>query len=305
MQEGSDKRGLIERRSADGRVTLWVPAARLDAALAAGLLADQELARCREATVTGLGGRGAPIRLPFGAEHAIAKTLRRGGVAGRVVRGGFASPARLLAVLELQVELERRGVAVPQLAFGRAREVGSRFVLEFATMEQLGVQDGAVLLAQPLPGEERRALLCAAAAAIRSLHAAGVVHADLNAKNLLFARAPARCWIIDFDGSRCGAPLAVAAPAAVSNLSRLLRSAEKLGLVGTALGPRDLAAFVRAYCEAAQASTKERLALWCAVRRDYSRTIAWHRLGWRLLSRAGDRDSSPTSPTNRATPRSP
>jgi 3-deoxy-D-manno-octulosonic acid kinase len=291
MKEGSDKLDVVERRTADGRVTLLAPAARLDAVLAAGLLSERELAACDGAKVTGLGGRGAPVALPVGGERAIAKALGRGGLAGRLLRAGFSSPRRLRELVAVQLEIERRGVAVAPFAFARIRRDGAsgRHVLEFATIEQQGARDAAALLADAaLPATERRALLHAAGAVVRSLHAAGVVHADLNAKNLLLARSPPRAWLIDFDRSRAGPPLPPLQREALGNVARLLRSAEKLRLLGAAVGARELLAFAHGYLAAAAreaGGAPRRRAWWDAVGADWRRSIAFHRLGWRLFGR--------------------
>ncbi|MSR45787.1 MAG: hypothetical protein EXS13_01750 [Planctomycetes bacterium] len=301
MKEGNDKFELVVRRSADGRVVLTVASRHLDVAIGAGLLEARPLADCIGAERTALGGRGAPVRLRFGRERVIATTLARGGVLGRLLSNGFASTRRLDDLVALQLEIEGRNVPVAPFAFARARRQGGSvepgvagsWVLEFATVEQQDGLDAARQLRQALDSGERRALLEAAAAAIRVLHAAGITHADLNATNLLLARAPARAWLIDFGGSTLGAPLAPLAHAAIGNLARLLRSAEKVKLLGAALGAFDLAAFVRGYAAAAgreagaavDLRALTRRALFAAVRARYQRSIVWHRLGWRLFGR--------------------
>ena len=61
-------------------------------------------------------------------------------------------------------------------------------------------------------------------AVIRRFHAAGVVHADLNARNILVGQGPA-VHLVDFDRARLAANDAAAFRA---NLARLRRSLEKL-----------------------------------------------------------------------------
>lgn len=294
MTEGIDKLGLAVRRSDGGRIVLRAAPQHLAALLELGLLDGREVAAVAGAAPVALGGRGVPVRLPLHGGAAIVKTLARGGLAGRFRRAGYRSPQRLDALVELQLALQDRGVPVAPFAFARSRARGGRFALEFATLEVVGARDAAARFAEPLARRERRALLRAAGAAVRALHAAGVRHHDLNAKNLLLAAAPARVWLIDFDGSALpAAALAPEDPRVVANLARLLRSAEKLGLwrprgspllsapvrVAAPLADRDLTAFLRGYYPDGSRGSRRRLAR--AIVAAYRRSIFWHRLGWR------------------------
>jgi 3-deoxy-D-manno-octulosonic acid kinase len=65
-------------------------------------------------------------------------------------------------------------------------------------------------------------------ACIRKFHDAGVVHADLNARNILLSEtgdANARVYLIDFDRARIGKP---SKKVSKNNLDRLHRSLAKL-----------------------------------------------------------------------------
>jgi aminoglycoside phosphotransferase (APT) family kinase protein len=148
---------------------------------------------------------------------------------------------------------------------------------------------------------------------VRALHDAGVEHADLNLKNLLVRPGPpVEAFVIDLDKSRRGGPLSRAA--AVRNLERLLRSAEKLGLLGSALSRADLARFVRAYAE------RDWRGLFLAARRRWRALAPFHRVGWAIGARAAAKgraagaqstcaETNPSSPapppTSPATPCSP
>ncbi|MBL8840131.1 MAG: hypothetical protein JNL90_01245 [Planctomycetes bacterium] len=291
MNEGIDKRGLAVVRSSDGGVVVWTRPETAAAAAALRLLDGVALAQLEGAQATTLFGRGAPLRLPFAGRSALAKELRRGGLAGRWRGDSFAGPRRLEELLDVQLALEAAGVAVAPFAFARARRTPSGFRLEFATFELHEARDAAALLPTVADSDERRALQSAAGAVVASLHRAGCRHADLNAKNVLLARAPPRAWLIDFDRSRVeSAP--IEATAAAANLARLLRSAEKLALLAPAgaLAPRDLAAFVRAYV-AARGGGWRRAKLWRAVAALHRRSIGWHRLGWRLFGRGKAADA--------------
>jgi 3-deoxy-D-manno-octulosonic acid kinase len=118
------------------------------------------------------------------------------------------------------------GVRVPEvIAAGRiAAFPGYRAML--ATRLIPGVEDLASLFARA-PGR-RPAALHEAGRQIGKMHSAGVVHPDLNLRNLLAGQG-GDVWLIDFDRARRldGAfPLEQRALA----LARLARSAAKLGL---------------------------------------------------------------------------
>ncbi len=288
MNEGIDKHGLERRKSADGRVTLWALPSLLPAALAAGLLEELPLDRLAGAQATAFRGRGAPSRLILDGRFVVAKELRRGGLAGRFRGARFSDSTRLEALLAAQLQLEAARVSVAPFAFARARRVDGGVILDFATFELRDARDAATLLPTVATAVERCALVAAAAGVVRALHAAGCVHADLNAKNVLLERSPPRAWLLDFDKSRCASE-GVAFKAAVGNLARLLRSVEKLGLLGRSLKARELAGFVRAYAIAARREAPptvwRRHALWRAVAACRARSIFWHRLGWRVFGR--------------------
>jgi hypothetical protein len=292
MTEGGDKHAIEIVRSADGRCTTWVAPSRCGDDLARWLQRGEPLHQRVGAEAVALGGRGVPLRVPAPGGTLLAKRLARGGIHGRIVRGGFASPARLEAAVQLQQQLEAVGAPVAPFAFARALKHGGRFTLEFATVELTAARDAAARFSESSPRRERRSLLRAAGAAVRALHRAGALHRDLNAKNVLLARDPPRAWLIDFDGSPPpGAPVEPHDPRAVGNLARLLRSAEKKRLWSpdggrpAPLEDRDLIAFLRGYLPE-PAGRFRRSTLRRAVVLAWKRTIGWHRLAWRLFGRA-------------------
>jgi hypothetical protein len=283
---------MIERRSEDGRVRLVADATALDALVAAGLLADLPVERLRGAEPTGLPGRGPPVRLRIGGAPLIVKTLRHGGLAAPLLGASFRGARRLLDAVALARLLIERGGATARPAFARIRggALPGLHRLELATFEIEGARDAASCLASERDLRARRAAIRACGAAVRALHEAGVVHADLNLRNLLVARSPpgaqrldgdpdggTRAFVIDLERSTLPAPLLPRHR--VENLSRLLRSAEKLGLLGPVVTRRDLLRFLAAYEPGA------RRELFVAVARRHSARAPWHRLTWRFAGR--------------------
>lgn len=272
---------MDERRSQDGRVQLVADEARLDALAGLGLLADVPIGAVRGATPAEFGGsgRGGAVRLAIGDATVVVKTLRRGGLTGRLLGAGlgawFFGARRVLDAVALAQRLLERGGSTARPAFARIRRgalPGLRR-LELATQEVAGARDAAAFFASRPAPAARRAALRACGAAVHALHEAGVRHADLNLGNLLLCDG--RALVIDLERSTLPAPLTPADR--VDNLARLLRSAEKLERSGAAFSRSDLLRFLAAYEEGA------RRELFTAVARRHRRTAAWHRLGWRFL----------------------
>ena len=134
---------MDERRSQDGRVQLVADEARLDALAGLGLLADVPIGAVRGATPAEFGGsgRGGAVRLAIGDATVVVKTLRRGGLTGRLLGAGlgawFFGARRVLDAVALAQRLLERGerrarlrAHPPRRAAGaapaRARDAGGR-----------------------------------------------------------------------------------------------------------------------------------------------------------------------------------
>jgi 3-deoxy-D-manno-octulosonic-acid transferase len=168
------------------------------------------------------GGRGAAWFVGD-AQHAyVLRHYRRGGrmawLGDRYLR---SAPPRTRAVAEFALlrRLRAWGLAVPRPGAARATYHGA-FVRCDLLVERIdGAEDLVQRLARaPLAPAQWQAI----GAAIASLHAHGVDHRDLNARNILLD-AQARVWLVDFD--RC----AVRPPGRwqAANLARLQRSLHK------------------------------------------------------------------------------
>jgi len=276
----SPSEDVVARSTTDGRVTLLAAPELAEALVARGLLRDVPLSAIDGAQPSRFAGRGRPVLLEVAGNRLVAKSMRRGGLFGRLLGDRFLGDGRARRLVGLQRELEAGGIATPRFAFARVRRgAGGLVRLDAGTYELAGALDGAAFLESRPPRSQRRAAVRAAARVVRALHDAGVEHADLNVKNLLVrAGPPLEAFVIDLEKSRRARPLARAA--AVRNLARLLRSAEKLGLLGAALARTDLVRFVRAYGGGDWRS-------WFAAARRRHRALApLHRIGWALRGRA-------------------
>lgn len=197
--------------------------------------------------------------------RAILKHGRRGGLLKGDLFFGLRRPLREFMLSD---QARKKGVPTPVVAAARVRSVlglgyrGDLLVVEIPDAKDLG----DLLRHPPATARERNRAIRAAARAVRKAHDAGLLHADLNLKNVLVRADEA--WVIDLDKSVLrAAPLGQAERA--SNLLRLYRSFLKKGGSGSA--PRR---FLAAYCGKDKSVTR------CL--RTYPLSFHLHRLGWRL-----------------------
>lgn len=199
------------------------------------------------------GGRNAAwrLRLPDGAA-AVLRRYRRGGFFARWVTETYVDrPWRPLRELAVTAEARARGAAVPEVLAAR---VEGRLLYRGAILTAEVPQATPLLdaLAATRDGGARATLARSAGAAVGSLHAAGVVHADLNCGNILChpATAAGGATVIDLDrASLRAAPLGVRRRRRA--LRRLRRSLAKLDPRGEQAGPDTIAAFRAGYAERA------------------------------------------------------
>lgn len=224
-------------------------------------------------------GRGDPVRLRPG---------RRGGWLGAWLGDRYASPARVFREFELLRALEVRRIDCARAVLAVARRRGLFWTTTLGTVELEGTCDAARWLEAGPSAEAIEAAATATAHTLRACHDAGVLHGDLQLRNLMIGPVDAptlRCTLIDFDRAR---QVEAPTPAArMREAMRLLRSVEKRGLserVPSAVRAR----WLEAYCAGDAALER---AMRQALPRE-RRRLARHRLGWRLARRLGRSGSS-------------
>lgn len=182
--------------------------------------------RLRGGVTAELGGRGQALQLDTPAGPAVLRRYLRGGMVARVShdRYFFTGYSRSRAFIEWSAlsRLLEQGLPVPRPLM--------------ASCERRGPYYRAGILTELIPGA--RSLADAAGvlgeddwhrlgAMLQRFFAAGMVHADLNAHNILLDAA-GRWYLIDFDRARV-----LDRPARPDRmLQRLFRSFDKLGIEG-------------------------------------------------------------------------
>ena len=176
--------------------------------------------------------------------------------------------------------LFRGGAPVPEPLGLVVKEAGAGAAFGwFLSREAEGMEDLRAVLLRCPPGDPfRRGALRAAGRAVRRLHDAGALHADLHAKNLLVPRAGGEALVLDLDGVKVP-PGGLTREQRAAQIRRLDRSLVKLQVVtGTPVSRADRRRLVLAYL-GGDRPTPEESARW---RRRHRAHLARHRLGWRL-----------------------
>lgn len=170
-------------------------------------------------------GRGSAyfLETPFGA--AVLREYLRGGVPGRFNRDRYLftgwQRSRPHAEFSILAELSAAGLPVPQPLAAITQRRGLFYTGSLLTrriMDSLPVADLAARRS------DEPAFWQAIGACVRRFHEHGLIHADLNARNIL-VDVQDRVYLIDFDRAR----IEPGQTAACSrNMQRLRRSFEKV-----------------------------------------------------------------------------
>lgn len=233
-------------------------------------------------------GRAGSVVLQVGGVAALAKRARHGGAA-RVLGGLYLGCRRIVNTLISAVRLREAGVPTPSvLAAGWRRVLGPLHAHALVTETVPGGINLQAALGSRMHTLERRIALGASGRAVRAMHDAGFLHADLNLANLVLERTPigSRAYIVDLDRGTFEGSLTAAQRC--SNLDRLLRSWEKWRPGGLLPGPRDAVAFLQAYCDGDRTAMR---GYFDDLRRARGRS-GLRRLAWRLRGYPGGARSS-------------
>lgn len=196
-------------------------------------------------------GRGAHGRVDLGGGvRVIVRRYRHGGLLADLTGDRFLGNGRFLNEFRLGRSTWAAGVptARPVAVGWRGGTLSTRGFI--ATLEIPEARDLLDFFAKPVPEAGRIAAAGAVARAVRSLHDAGVRHADLHLKNLLVGGGEAgqgpAAWVIDLDRAR-GSRGPLPERDRTANLARLYRSVEKHRRRGLAIGEAEAGAFCDAY----------------------------------------------------------
>lgn len=197
-------------------------------------------------TVTPLRwGRGHVWRVQTDTQEAvIIRYYRRGGFMRHFLRDVYWDhPPRPLAEVVYTELARQRGVPTIEVLGARVSWINRRLYRGlFVSREREGFLNLWEWFQTRPTGPTRASTLTAVAHTIRTMHEAGIVHADLNLTNILVQAGdttPQVC-VLDFDRARLS-PGAVAQTNRERALARLRRSLYKLNPDGSLFSVADLA----------------------------------------------------------------
>ncbi|MFW6080038.1 MAG: lipopolysaccharide kinase InaA family protein, partial [Gemmatimonadota bacterium] len=178
-------------------------------------------------------GRGPVYRLPGdeGGDPLVIRHYWRGGAVAALLGDRYlrVSTPRPVRELWTSVAVRARGVATPKVAALGVYPDGVFYRADLVSVYVPDSVDLAEALFGPeaLEGDDRFAAWRAAGRLVHDLHEAGVVHADLNVKNILLRRSAGspRAYVLDLD--RCRVHGRVSRRRRARVLRRFRRSVDK------------------------------------------------------------------------------
>ncbi|MFH1037889.1 MAG: lipopolysaccharide kinase InaA family protein [PVC group bacterium] len=236
-----------------------------------------------------LRGRGHPAVLPVGPEKLVVRHYYHGGIFRRLTRDLFLNLRRPLNEISILAAARKAGISVPEPAGLLIETVPPVFCrADLVTVYVPGSQDLLAYYREfPFsPGfgdrREKRRIIAAAAREVSLLHRAGIVHGDLQVKNIMIRKTPAdlRIFILDFDRAR---RTAIPGARVRKNLLRLYRSFRKMSLSLPRVSRYDPVRFLRAY--APEEKEFRRSTVGAVRRRRWRERL--HLLKWKLSLRLG------------------
>lgn len=193
-------------------------------------------------------GRGETYGVVLGGVGAVVRHARRGGVMGPLLGDRYVGTPRFFREIAWSRRLAGAGIPTPAFLAGVWHRSRGVHRADVATARVAGSDLAAILFGDAPPaGAARGAILRAVGRLVRRLHAAGVVHPDLQLRNVLVAGERPEAWLLDVDSCR----EAAGDGARQRNLRRFYRSWEKWNrLRGPRLTAGDREAFEAGYREA-------------------------------------------------------
>ena len=154
-----------------------------------------------------LTGRGVAYHFAapgsYTNERWVVRHYRRGGMVARFVQDRYLDSGVKRPVRELiaSAKARARGVATPEVVAAAIYPAGGWYRADIVTRYLPDSRDLADRLFEDDDAERRRRAMRHAGALMRRAHEAGVVHNDLNLRNILLAGGgdSEHAWLLDLD----------------------------------------------------------------------------------------------------------
>ena len=145
-------------------------------------------------------GRGAAFLIDADDRSLVLRHYRRGGLVARLSADRYlwrgAERTRSFREWHLLYQMHRAGLPVPRPIAAGYRRSGSTYTADILLRQIPRVRSLAALLTD---APVSLAVWVAVGRCLRSFHARGFCHADLNAHNVLIGEQQDEVWLIDFD----------------------------------------------------------------------------------------------------------
>jgi tRNA A-37 threonylcarbamoyl transferase component Bud32 len=263
-----------------GRASVMIRPGLLEALEASGMLDPSSSPPDVAAKYSGRGNVFVCDLPALPGKKAVVRRYRHGGLSGLIFGGWFAGPSRAFREFRIFLQAEKAGVpTVRVLAASTSRTLGIFYRALLVTEEADGARDLAALAGEagekPGAASELRGASRACGAAVRKMHDAGFLHADLNLKNLIVCDEGdgTTARILDWDlSSRLSA---LSRRARMKNLMRMDRSARKLASKGLTIPLKERLRFLKHYFISGGIDRPSRAELRSWARRSWIHRIAW------------------------------
>lgn len=225
-------------------------------------------------------GRAHPLSLPIPGSSArvLVRPYAHGGVLGKIRGRKFSSMARAFNELIVSARAESLGLPVPKMAGFTALKLRSgKWHLKAWILLIPEAKDLPSYFEENSPGEPGKTeIMSAVAKAVRKCHDAGLVHPDLNCRNVIITTNRDRylAHLVDLDKAHFVRRMHTSTR--LGQLCRLYRSLAKERILPRILRPDDFARFTRIYF--AGSLKESHLRMFMARCR---RAVFWHSLTWK------------------------
>jgi len=154
----------------------------------------------RNCSPFGASGRGAMASFPWKeGRDGILRQYRRGGLIRFLLRDRFAFVNRPCREFRVHNTAQERGVPVPRILGVCWTRDGIFYSGAIATERMAGVDLHDWLLSEAHEPAERLRMLKTCGSLVRQMHDTGIIHGDLQVKNILISRGVP--LLLDFDAA--------------------------------------------------------------------------------------------------------
>ena len=215
----------------------------------------------------------------------ILRTYRHGGLLSGFTGNIFIGRPRPFRELELSVDARKKGIPTPPVLGGAIYPVAGPVYRGVLAIEEIPeASDGLEILrrAQDLSLQQRtqlfKAILPKVGRLVGLCHNKGLVHTDLNVKNIMLCPDPFSLHVIDLDRCRVEKK-ALTDSQRKSQLERLFRSLKKVTSKYklAPLGEKELMLFLRGYSTECKQPVEKTIAYFKGLREQLAQLKGWYK----------------------------